>query len=431
MKRFSAFLVVAVLLSIAACVPATAPAPAGTAGTEQPVTINLWAGFTGDDKQAMAGMVESFEQENPGINVEYFSAPWSEMFAKFATAFGTDTGPDVVIMHATDIPNFASRDMLTPLDDLKEELGISETSYAKPVWAGNAYGGTQWGIPLDYHPMAVFKNVDAFEAAGLDPNMKFNTAEEFLDAARKLTIKNEAGEVVQHGIAIGSDHAHTMRYWYGWLFQDGGEFLNEAGTEAAFNSEAGVQALQFLADLVNVEGVAPYHESDIDRDFLSGKVAMVIEGPWFVPTAVAGNMNFTTAPFPQVFENEGVWAGSHTLTVPAYSASAERRNAALKLITYIAKNSLEWGRASGQIPASNDVVNSDAYKALDNYKYAEAFVDQANYVHYEPLIPKTAELGADNQLSPVLNAVYEAVRGEVTPEEALQKAADATNVILE
>jgi multiple sugar transport system substrate-binding protein len=430
-KKVSVLLIVALLWSIAACAPAAAPAPEGGAAAGEAVTINLWAGFTGDDSQAMAGMVDGFEQENPGITVEYFSAPWSEMFAKFATAFGTDTGPDVVIMHATDIPNFASRDMLTPLDDLKEQLGISESSYAAPVWAGNAYGGTQWGIPLDYHPMAVFKNVAAFEQAGLDPNMEFNSAEEFLDAARKLTVKNDAGEVVQHGIAVGSDHAHTMRYWYGWLFQAGGQFLNAEGTEAAFNSEAGVKALTFLADLVNAEGVAPFHESDIDRDFLSGKVAMVIEGPWFVPTVNQTDVEYTVAPFPQVFENEGVWAGSHTLTVPAYSAGPERRDAALKLISYIAENSLEWGRASGQIPASNDVVNSEAYTALDNYQYAKAFIDQADSVHYEPLIPKTAELGADNQLSPVLNAVYAAVRGEATPEEALNEAAEATNEILQ
>lgn len=290
-KRISFVLIVALLLSVAGCAPAPAAPAAAPAGAEAPVTVNLWAGFTGDDKNAMDGMAQAFEAANPNINVEYFSAPWSEMFTKFATAFGTATGPDVVIMHATDIPSFASRDMLTPLDDLKEQLGISEESYADAVWAGNAYQGTQWGIPLDYHPMAVFKNVALFEAAGLDPNMEFKSAEEFLEAARQLTVKNDAGEVVQHGVAVGSDHAHTMRYWYGWLFQAGGDFLDETGTQAAFDSEAGVKALQFLSDLVNVETrfTSSTHQSQTARncDMASAAPALTDSAFGFLPFCMA------------------------------------------------------------------------------------------------------------------------------------------------
>lgn len=439
MRKFSSILAIVLVLLLVGCSTGPSSTPGGSETTtpsqtassgSKDVTINLWAGFTGADKQAMQGMVDNFMKENAGITVNFYSAPWNEMFAKFATAFGTDAGPDVLIMHATDIPNYATRDMLTPLDDLKDELGVNASSYAKAIWDGNSYKGTQWGIPLDYHPMAVFKNVEAFEKAGLDPNAEFKTKEEFLDAARKLTVKDGSGNVIQYGIGIGADHAHTMRYWYGLLFQAGGKFLDETETKSAFDSEAGIKALQFLSDLVHVEKVAPYHESDIDRDFLSGTIAMVIEGPWFIPTVNETDMNVVTSPFPQIFENKGVWAGSHTLTIPAYSASPERKAAATKLIKYITQNSIEWGKASGQIPASFDIADSDAYKNLDNYKYFKAFVDQAEFVHYEPLIPKTAELGADNQLSPVLNAIYTAVRGEATAAEAMKTAAENTDNIL-
>jgi multiple sugar transport system substrate-binding protein len=388
------------------------------------VEINLWAGFTGADMDAMGGMINQFMQENQNIKVVFYSAPWNEMFTKFATGFGTSSGPDLLVMHATDIPNYATRDMLTALDDLKDQLGVSESNYARAIWDGNAYNGTQWGIPLDYHPVAVFKNVSLFKEAGLDPEMKFQTKESFLEAARALT-KNG-----RHGVAIGVDHAHSMRYWYSLLYQAGGDFLNADETKAVFNGPQGVEALTFLTNLIHTEGVVPPMEADIDRDWLSGNVAMVIEGPWFLPAALEAGFEFTTAPFPQIFTNQGVWAGSHTLTIPNHEISPKRREAAITLLGWLSKNSLLWGISSGQIPASKAIVTSGDYVNQKNYKYLTAFLDQAEFVHYEPLIPKTAEIGADNQLSPVLNAVYAALRGERTPQETLTIAAREVDAIL-
>jgi len=402
----------------------------GSSGSGE-VELNLWAGFTGADKLAMEPLVEKFSEENPGITVNFYSAPWNEMFTKFATAFGTDAGPDVLIMHATDIPNYATRDMLTPLDDLKSELGIDAADYAEAIWNGNAYEGTQWGIPLDFHPMAIYKNVAAFEAAGVDPDITFDSRETFLETARALTLTDDSGNVTQYGVSLGSDHAHSMRYWYGLLYQAGGQFLTDDAAQAAFNSDAGESALQFLADLVHVEGVAPYHEGDIDLDFISGTTAMVIEGPWFVPTLNEAGVEYTTATFPQIFDDQAVWAGSHTLTIPNYEISPERRDASYDLIKFIAENSILWAQSSGQIPAANSVVESAEYQALEDYDKWVPFIAEAEYVHYEPLVPKTAELGADNQLSPVLTAVLDAIRGESSAADALDTAAVSTDQILQ
>ena len=277
--------------------------------------------------------------------------------------------------------------------------------------------------------MGVFKNVEAFKKAGIDYEKSFDSMEEFIEVAQKLTIKNAEGEVVQYGIGLGSDHAHSMRYWYGLLFQAGGQFLNEDNTKAAFNSEAGRRALQFLADWVTKYKISPYHQSDIDRDWMSGKVAMVIEGPWFISTAVDSGLNYVVSPFPQIFESKGVWSGSHSITIPSSKISDARSKSATELVQYIAKNSIKWAE-SGQIPASYLVTRSDEYKSMENYKHFKPFLDQGEFVKYEPLIPKTAELGADNQLSPVLNSIYSVIRGDSTASEALKNAEIRTNEIL-
>ena len=417
-------LVVLALSMVMLCTCLVIPAIA-----EEKVTINFWGGLTGSDKDAMETIVLAFEEENPDIDVEFYSAPWTEMFTKFAASFGTASGPDIMMLHCTDVPNFSSLGMLSEIAGLAAELGITSDQYSEAVWNGCSYGGTQWAIPLDYHPMAVYKNADLFEAAGIDPDIEFESAEQFIEVCKQLTITNDAGEVIQYGLGIGSDHAHTMRYWYGLLYQNGGQFLSEDGTEAAFNSEEGIEALEWLADLVHVEEVVPYHEADIDADFLAGRIAMVIEGPWFIPTIAETNMNVTTAKFPQIYEEFAVWANSHALAIPAYSANDARLDAAKQLLKYLIENSIMWS-TGGQIPANYSVVESAEYQALDWYEYFKTFIDEAPYVVYEPLIPKTAELGADNQLSPVLNAVYVPVRGDDTAENALNEAAELTDAIL-
>ncbi len=44
------------------------------------------------------------------------------------------------------------------------------------------------------HPLGLYINVDAFEAAGLDPNQPPTTAEELIEYAKALTI-DEDGDV--------------------------------------------------------------------------------------------------------------------------------------------------------------------------------------------------------------------------------------------
>jgi len=389
----------------------------------EPVTIRFWGGWTGPDKFGMEKIVNNFVAENPDIKVEFFTAPWTEVFTKFSTTFGTTAAPDLLAMHVSDISQFASRGMLMEVADIAAANNIKPVDFPANVWEGQFYNSQQFGIPLDYHPMAVYKNADMYGAAGLDPNVTWKSMDSFVDSMQKTT-KDDV-----FGLAIGVNHSHTMRYWYGWLFQqNGGAFLNEEQTQTAFNSDQGVKALQFMYDLSYKYKVVPPHESDIDKDFLSGKVAALIEGPWWVPgVKEQKDLNIVVAPFPQVFDQPAVWAGSHTLTLPKRADQA-KIDATIKLLSYIVTHSVDWGN-SGQIPASLSVIQSDAYKNLPDYKYYKVFIEQANTIHFEPLVVQTASFGADNSMSPVLNAILAVMLDEADPKEALDLAASEINAI--
>ncbi|MBC7217328.1 MAG: ABC transporter substrate-binding protein [Candidatus Caldatribacterium sp.] len=397
----------------------------GVASAADQITIRFWGGWTGPDKFGMEKIVSNFMEENPDVKVEFFTAPWTEVFTKFSTTFGTPAGPDLLAMHVSDIAQFASRGMLMRVEEIAKQNNLLAEDFPPMVWQGQFYENKQYGIPLDYHPLAVYKNVAMFRSVGVDPGVAFDSRETFLDVLQKLT----QPEKQQYALAIGINHPHTMRYWYGWLFQqEGGQFLNEEQNRAAFNSEQGVAALQFIYDLLYTYKVAPLHESDIDKDFLTGRVAMVIEGPWWIPgVREQENLEVLLAPFPKVFDKPAVWAGSHTLTLPK-QANQQRIAAAVKLLSYVVNHSVEWGNA-GQIPASLRVIQSEAYKSLPDYKHFKVFIDQADYIHFEPLIVQNASFGSDNQMSPVLNAIFSVLLGEKSAKEALDQAAEEVNAL--
>lgn len=389
------------------------------------VKLTFWAGLTGDDQQAMSDMVKDFNSGQDKIEVDFYSVTWGEIFTKLSAASNTESGPDVMLMHPTDLSTYAGKDMITPLDDLIESMDVNKEDYSDVIWEGNQVDGTQYGVPLDFHCMSMFINLDSFEAAGLTAeDAKVTSVEEFNALCEKLKTDE------QYAIGLGSNYAHTYRYWYGLLGQAGGNFLNADMSKAEFNSDAGAEALDFLASWVE-KGYAPEAEADIDADWMGGTTAMVIEGPWFTPTAMESGINFATVEFPQVLGENRVWGSSHTITVPKYDKrSEEKTKATQEFIGWLVENSFTWAAQSGQIPANQKVRESEDYKALDLYQYAQAFIDQADYVEYEPLCPGTSEFGADNELSPVANAVYSVISKEKDSTSALKEAADSVDKIL-
>ena len=389
------------------------------------ISLTFWAGLTGDDQQAMADIVKEFNGSQEEIEVEFYSVTWSEIFTKLSAASNTKSGPDVMLMHPTDLSTYAGKEMIVPLDDLIDSMDIDAGDYSEAIWQGNQVDGAQYGIPLDYHCMAMYINLDKFEEAGLtaeDANV--DSVEEFDALCEKLSGDG------QYAIGLGSNYAHTYRYWYGLLGQAGGNFLNEDMSASEFSSDAGAEALDFLAAWTE-KGYAPKAEADIDADWIGGTIAMVIEGPWFTPTAMESGVRFATVQFPQVLGENSVWGSSHTLTIPRYDdRTEEETEAAQEFIGWLVENSFNWGAKSGQIPANQQVSGSEEYQALELYQYAEAFIAQADFVVYEPLCPGTSEFGADNELSPVANAVYSVIGGEADSKTALSEAAENVDKIL-
>lgn len=379
------------------------------------VSLEYWNPFTGPDGPFMGELVNAFNEAYPNIRVTMTTQ--SEYYTQLGTSAASQSLPDVAIVHADQMATQVYRNILRPIDAIVEESGINGDDFPEAVWAAGEVDGLRYAIPLDVHPMTMFVNLDLLEAAGLDIP---TNAEEFAEVAAALTADGNNGFMITSGFPI-------RQIFEMLLYQFGGTSFNEDGTEVTWNSEAGVQAAQWLLD-----AQAAYSEPNLEVDaelnaFKGGTIGLIWNGIWQTTNVTGEGVFFNSAAIsvPQIGDQPAVWAGSHQLTLPVQTdEDACRDTAAGLFISYILDNSVTWAEA-GQLPASNSVRESEAFAEIQ--PQADIAAGSAEYVFFPPSVP-----GIGDAYGPLDEAVSALMSGNATDIQAeLDNAAERANQILE
>lgn len=397
-------------------------------GLAAPVVLEYWTIFTGPDGETMQDLVDQFNEEHSGeIEVRMGIMPGDAFYERILSAVVSGRAPDVAIMHLDRIPEFATQGILTALDDVAERMGLVADDYIDAVWEGSIINGKRYGIPLDTHPLVMYWNKDLFAEAGLDPENPPMDRESFIEVTKQLTKDtNGDGRIDQWGTQLSVGWPNFF-YWYSTLYQNGGELFSEDQTRALFDSPEGLDALNYLTDLIYEHEVSPRNvqvDADVEA-FKRGELGIHFNGIWML----AGfkdhpGLNFGAGMIPQWgTEQPAVWGGSHQFVLPLQRRVDQNKVvASLRFIEWIGENSLEWG-FGGQLPARKSVLESEEFLA-DPYlgKIAEA----APYITFPPeFFPSY-----DEALGPMWDAINQAFLGEATPEAAIERAVELSNRIL-
>lgn len=390
-----------------------------TAPTEE-VALEFWNPFTGPDGAFMQTLVDQFNEETETVQVTITTQ--TEYYTKVRAAALSDTLAQVLIMHVDQIPLQAEDGIISPINDLVELLELDATDFTEAIWTGSEWKGNRYGIPLDIHTQTMFWNKDLFEQAGLDPESPPIDEESFLDATRAITENTDAPGymVVTSGtpFSIGTS-------WATLFYQGGGEWTNEDFSEATYNSEAGVQAAEFLRSLID-EGISPAStEADAEiAAFKQGQLGVVFSGIWET-TAYADALGdaLGAGPVPQIF-GEGVWASSHTLAVADGVTDVERQ-AAYYFIDWISQHSVEWAKA-GQLPARASVREDAEFQSIPHIADIAAQIDSARFFPPIPAAPDML-LAAGG----AADAVFAVVNGEDAQAALDESAQRSTQIIQE
>jgi multiple sugar transport system substrate-binding protein len=212
------------------------------------VTLAYWNGFTGGDGPFMEDLVDQFMEEHDNITIESNTIQWADFYQRVPAAVQAGQGPDVGVMHLDQLATHAARNIIVPVDDLAEGIGLTEDDFTPEIWNAGIYNDQRYGIPLDVHSLAMFYNTEHFEQAGItEPPTDEASFMEALDALK----------------AAGFDTPFWMPtlwpshlIYLSLMWQQGEEPYGEDGTEAAYDSEAGIAALEWQRSIVE-QGYSP------------------------------------------------------------------------------------------------------------------------------------------------------------------------------
>ena len=395
------------------------------------MTIDFWHGLTGPDGVFLEDMVNTYNETNEdGIFVQLNVFHWDVFFDRWVASVAAGDPPDVVIYHINEMPQFAEDGVVTPIEELIEEVGVDMSDFSDAIMDMSTFGGTLYGFPIDIHPIGMYYNVDAVEAAGLDPDSPPSNAEELLSWAEALTVDSDGdGTIDQYGISAPATNVMTFRLWWGLIFQNGGSFISDDLSTITIDNAEAAEALEFLRDLVNVHGVAPEGQSDPDTDFLTGSVAITFQGPWWINGFVDAGLNFRTAPVPTLFDAPGVWASSHYFGFSVQD-DADSQVAAMKFAGWMSDSGALWG-LSGQIPASATARADETFTGSDIYQYQKAFVDSLDFIYYTPPITTSTEVFAENVQTPLVIGWQSVMLDVVSASDAFAEMQSGIQAVLD
>jgi multiple sugar transport system substrate-binding protein len=380
-SRFLAILAV-LALTLAACsgddgssvapgdseAPGTSQEPGesgGATGAFEPpsenVELTLWNPFTGPDGDFFSQIVEDFNAATPTCQVTVETKVGGEYAAQLEAAASANELPHVIAAGYDALPGHVENGIVVPIDDFAEQGGYGPDLFPEAIWNAGEWKGERVGIPIDTHTMNLYYNKALFEEAGLDPESAPADQASFEEAITAIAENTDASGYQVVGSGPGGNFLAGIQF-AALFYQGGGEWTNEDFTEVTFNSEAGVQAAEYLAHLAS-DLDAPVVESDAEINaFQQGQNGMVMSGIWETTRySEALGEDLGVAPIPSIF-GDGTWGGSHNLAVTSAGAEDENTKAcAYYFIDWFSQNSLQWG-AAGQIPARNEVRESDEFQ---------------------------------------------------------------------
>ena len=382
------------------------------------------------DAAAMEKIVNLFKEAYAGsITVELTQGRWAQYYAELRLSVLAGNPPQVGTCHTNKLGEMV--DYLTPLDaspvgNLLELAGIDPAAFPEAAWRAGRFGDHQYMIPLDTHGWGLWYNKDIFAEVGLDPENPPQTLDEFMDACERI---KAAGYYAFHP-AEDALPRKLRRAWYVFFWQMGGQLFDEDYTHATFNNPKGLLALQFLVDIFNDFG---WNEpgSNGYNQFAAGRLGMLVAGNWFYGTAVKSGVNWGYAPMPNFFGTPYSWGNSHQLVIPLQpkGTSKEVYLAAMELIKFISEHSYIWTMYGGHIAAYKLAVENPELLASEYWTRSGKWLNemaQKGLVHFPINHPKGSELEHAIQANIEL-----AVNGEISPQEALNRAEEECNRILQ
>lgn len=400
---------------LAACTSTSAPSlssPTPSSPTPEPEIVTITWAFWGDpwEVEINERVIEVFEADYPYIKVETFHRPWNDYFPELRAKFeANEPVPDVLFWSQApiDTPKGYFMD-LTPL--MKAE-NYDTGDFFQGLMVHFQIGDKLYGLPRDSDTKVIFYNKRLFNQANLPYPRDGWTWEDLRQTSLAL---KEAG-VVDYSFAY-----EVNSWWMIWMWQNQVEVFDDPlmPTKTGLGEPAAAEAVQFFADLTNVDQVTPPYEvlrssEEIATLFQADRLAMAFGNHALIP-AFAGIENFEwdVVALPQGKRQANLAAGAGYV-IAANTAHSDEAWTFLKFLSS-PKGQAIFAESGVAVPARRSVAESEIFMEQQPTHNAQAFLDGVEIGQPNPAFP-----GADEIVNMVNAALVPVWKGEQDAKSAL------------
>ncbi len=419
---------------------ATPQTPQGTA------TITLWHSMGSPLDGALQRIANEFNESQTQYQVELiFQGSYTDSLTKLLNSVGSGDIPSLIQLDDVSTQIMLDSEEITPVQQFIDEEEYDLTDFEPKALDYYRIDDALASMPFNMSGPILYYDREAFEDAGLDPDLPPRTLEEVREYAEKLVVRDESGEVTRYGISLQISP---------WLFEQmlakqGAPYVNNGNgrdgraTEAIFASEEGKRIIQWWAEMVE-DGLA-WNAGRSGQDGMlklaSQEAAMAMESTAALSIAVvlvAGlgedPQRIGTGPLPAPEGDGGIVLGGASLWILSDRPEQEQRGAweFLKFAASPAQQA-RWHAETGYFPSRLSAY--DLGPALERRQEFPQFETAIDQLQQSPNNRATqgALLGPFNRVRDrVVRAFEQALAGGIEPGAALEAAAlEATGDIEE
>lgn len=372
-------------------------------------TIKLWYGWTGQEKEAMLGLIAKYEAVSKN-KVDALMVPFDALQGKFQTMSPQGQGPDVVIGPADWMGPFVMQKLIDPLDSMIPET--EKKAFLPNVLDGCKYQNKIYGLPESYKCVALIYNKDLIK----NPP---KTTKEMIEMGLKLTDEKES----KYGLVYDKGNYY---YHIPWIGGFGGTVLDK-NNDTTFDSKSQVDSVAFVKSLQQKPNKIMPDEVDYNvmmTLFNDGLAGMIVAGPWVIGDLMQAGVRFGVTRLPQVSET-GKWPAPLVGPEIVYLATkAKDKTSSYDLIKFLTSQEAQTTMAKvGHLPSRAAVYDLPEVKKSKLYEYISGFKYQSETGYPMPTAPEMSAAGWANGAT----MLSKSLSGEMTAQAAgdmVQKKAE-------
>lgn len=406
-----------------------------SASAQETTNVTFWTTFTDPDLSIIQGIVDTYNGQAQGHQVELVQIPPAEVtdVTKLMTAVRGGTGPDVYHLDRFIVAQRAADGLLQDITSQVEDMAENYLPFAR---AEASYDGKMYALPFDTDTRALYYNRAMLTEAGIDP-AEFDAAagaltwDRIKEIAPEFDVKDNSGNFTQMGFVPWVNQGWHYTYGFSW----GGSFFDEAGCAVTPDDPPIVEAFQWVYDYCAALGpqeVSAFGTPTMqpgfppqEHPFIQGRLAMQITGDWVINQmetyAPDADYGITFIPVPAAGDQPSTWAGGWSVVMPQGAQNPEE---AMEFMRYIAgeEGQRTYVQESRHLPTWQALLEEDIFDERHVFFSQELLPIAKN----RPPLPVGALYW--DQLTTAWQAVY---LNEEEPGPALQSVKERVNSELE